>query len=113
MICFTLNDAGYETIRDRWVSVLACTLAREEAVLEISHDPRPATRASAPDSAGTIVDGLHVAVARIVTVKLGIAVIEAAGIVVMGAVEDRVYTLRCIACSYTAGHCCCSQYRAR
>ena len=43
------------------------------------------------------------AVARIVTAGLGVAVVEAAATVVVGAVEDLVHALRRVACSCAAG----------
>ena len=77
--------------------------AREQAVLEIGHDPRAAARASAPNGAVTEVDGLHVAVSRIPTARLGVAVVVAAPTIVVSPVEDRVHALRRVASGGAAG----------
>lgn len=90
----SLDDRRQEAGGDGGVaSVVASARAREQAVLEIGHDPRAAARARAPSSAVAKVDGLHVAVADIEIVGLGVAVVEAAGAVVVGPVEDGVHAL--------------------
>ena len=87
----------------RVAGVVGWARAREEAVLKVSHDPRAASSTGAPGGVVTIVDGLHVAVARIGTADLGVAVVKAAGTVVMGSVEHCVHALRFITCSRAAG----------
>lgn len=100
----SLDGRSDEPVRDgRVASVVARAGAREEAVLEIGHDPRAAAGARAPAGAVAIVDGLHVAVARIGTAGLGIAVVEAAAAVVVSAVKHCVDALGRVACSCAAG----------
>lgn len=88
-----LDDGGDEAMGDGRVGILlASALAGEQAVLEISHDPRSAAGARSPGGAVAEVDGLHVAVARVVAVQLGVSIVEAAHAVVMRAVEDGIPT---------------------
>src|SRR5581483_3764614 len=69
----------------------------------VGHDPRAVAGAVAPDLDVAEVDGLHGAVAIIVVVRLGIAVVEAAATVVVRAVEHRVLALRVVTRRDTAG----------
>ena len=57
----------------------------------------PLPRAVAPDLDVAEVDGFHGAVAVVVAVGLGVAVVEAAAAVVVGAVEDGVHALGVVA----------------
>jgi len=99
-----LNDCGGEPVGDREVgSIVARTGAGEQAILEISHDPRAAARATTPDCVVAKVDGLHVTVAGIKIVGLGVAIVKAACPVVVGSVENCIHTLSCVASS-TARH---------
>src|SRR5690349_14989851 len=103
MVWLALEDCGYEPVGKRRVAaVVTSIVAREQAVLEIGHNPRAVTSTRAPTPAVTIVNGLHVAVARIETVGLSIAVIEAAATVVVGTVENRIHTLWLVANSCSA-----------
>jgi hypothetical protein len=91
----SLDSRSDKTVGDRRVtSVVARAGAREQAVLQIGHDPRPAAGTTAPAGAVAKVNGLHVAVARIVAVGLGVAIVEATTPIEVGSVEDRVHALR-------------------
>ena len=99
-----LDDGGDEAGGDgRVARVLGGALAREQAVLEIGHDPGPAAGAGAPDGAVAVVDGLHVAVARVRVAGLGVAVVEAAAVIVVRPVDDGVDALRRVALRRPAG----------
>ena len=77
----------------RIVGVVVLVHSGEQTVLQVGHDPRAVARTVAPDLDVAEVDGLHGAVAVVVAVRLGVAVVEAAAAVVVRAVEDRVHAL--------------------
>ena len=79
------------------VGVVAGVGAGVQAVLHVGHDPRAVAGAEAPDLDVAEVDGLHGAVAVVVVVGLGVAVVEAAAAVVVRAVEDGVLAFRVVA----------------
>ena len=104
LIWLPLEEWSDDSVGDGRVgSVFLWVEAREQAVLNISHDPRAVAGAKAPNGAGAKVDGLHVAITRIAIARLGVAVVEAAGIIVVSPVEDRVRALRPVAYSCAAG----------
>ena len=129
LVRLSLDNRSKEPESDSWVCrVVSGVFAREQAILEIGHDPRAllmvhesvelqnsngqiikyicptrvtyAARASAPTSIIAKVNSLHMAVAIIVIIGLRIAVVEATGAVVVCPVEDCVHTLRFVASSY-------------
>lgn len=81
----------------------ACGACVKGEFTNISHDPWTATGASAPDGVGAVVDGLHVAGASVRVAGLGVAVIETAGIVVVGTIKHGVHALWLISSSNTIG----------
>lgn len=90
-----LDHGRDEARRYGWVSVvLAGRAAGEDAVLEVGLDPGPV--AGAFVAAVAEVDGLHLAVACVPVVPLGVSVVEAAARVVVRAVEHGVYALRLV-----------------
>src|SRR6185312_12283248 len=91
------HRGGVPVVRRRVVRVVALVQAGEQAVLHVRHDPRAVARAVAPDLDAAEVDGLHGAVAIVVVVRLGIAVVEAAAAVVVLAVEHGVLGLGIVA----------------
>ena len=104
LVWLPLDGRRDEAVGDRRISrVDAGAGAGEQAVLEIGHDPRAAAGSSAPDVVDAKVDGLHVAAARIVSARFGVAIVEAAATVVVAPVEDRIHALRRVACSDAAG----------
>src|SRR6185437_11889865 len=68
-----------------------------QAVLQVAHDPRAVAGAEAPDLDAAEVDGFHGAGAVVVVVGLGVAVVEAAAAVEVGAVDDVVDALGVVA----------------
>lgn len=99
VVGFTLDDSRHETVvYGRVALVMDMVITSEQTVLQVSHDPGSVAGAgtTARTVAGSKVDGLHVSVARISAVSLGIAVVEAAGGVVVSAVKDSVHALRVI-----------------
>ena len=104
LVWLPFDDRSDETVGDRRVaSVRASAKAREQAILEIGHNPRAAAGAGAPDGAVAIVDSFHVPAACIGIAGLGVAVVEAAITVVVGSIEDRVHALRPVSCNYATG----------
>ena len=68
-------------------------VAGVEAGLHVAHQPRAGAGAPGPRGRGAEVDGLHRADALGRARALGVAVVEAAAAVVVGAVEDHVDAL--------------------
>src|SRR5215469_14619591 len=87
------HRGGEPEVGGRVGRVEAGALAGEQAVLHVGHDPRAATRAAAPGGFRPEVDGFHVAGAVVVVVRLCVAVVEAASVVCVRAVEDGVLAL--------------------
>ena len=69
---------------------------------EISLGLRAAAGAPTCVCPATEVDGLHVASTSIGVICLGVAIVEAAGVVVVSPVEDCINTLRVVTRSYAA-----------
>src|SRR3954453_7073708 len=92
VVGFALDDGGDEAVADRGVvRVVAGVDSGVEAVREVGHDPGAVAGAVAPDLDVAEVDGFHGAVAVVAAVAFGVAVVEAAAAVVVGAVEDGVH----------------------
>src|SRR5207247_1137475 len=85
------------------VGVVAGAAAGVEAVFEVGHDPGAGAGAVAPDFDVAEVDGFHGAVAVVSAVAFGVAVVEAAAAVVVGAVEDGVHAFGLVAGGYAVG----------
>lgn len=90
----SLENAGDEAERNRHVvRAVGRVVAREQTILEISHNPGPITGSPAREGVVAKVDGLHGASAGVVVISLAIAVIEAALVVVVSSVQDCVHSL--------------------
>jgi hypothetical protein len=86
LVGLSFDDRSEETVCDGRIGrVVLDVCSREEAVLEISHDPWAAASTSAPDGVGTKVDGFHVAIASVKVVGLGVAIVKTASVVVVSA----------------------------
>ena len=98
VVRLALHDGRQEAVAHAGVvGVVPLVDTREQPVLEVGHDPGAAARSGAPPVVVPEVDGLHVAVSVVQTVRLGVAVVIAATAVVVSTVEDRVHALRLVA----------------
>ncbi len=93
-----LEHGGQEPVADAGViGVGAAVDPGEQAVLQVGHDPGAVAAARAPALVVAEVEGLHVAVAGVQAVGLGVAVVEAAAAIEVRAVEDGVHALGLVA----------------
>lgn len=98
LISAALNCGSDEAVRDRRITgVISLVGTREEVVLHVDHDPGAIAGTVAPGGAVTEVDGLHVAGAGVGAAGFGIAVVKAAGVVVVRAVQDGVHAFGLVA----------------
>ena len=90
----SLEHGREETVVDGRVGRVLCSvIAREQSLLEIGHEPRTFAGARHPAGRVAKIDGLHVTVARVATVGLGVAVVEATAAVVVRPIEHGVHAL--------------------
>ena len=95
MIRLAFNDGRHETESDcRVVRILFWIGAGEETVLEICHYPRTRAGTFAPEAVVTEIDCFHMAVPVVIVVRLSVTIVEAAPIVVVSPVENRIDTLK-------------------
>lgn len=98
LISPALDRGSDKAVADRGITgVISLISTGEEVVLHIDHDPGPVAGAVAPGGAVPEVDGLHVAGASVGAAGLGVAVVEAAGVVVVRAVQDGVHAFGLVA----------------
>ncbi len=92
-----LDDGGDEPVVDGGEVVVARVHPGEQAPLQVGHDPRTGSGPVAPLLVGAEVDGLHDGGGVGLAVGLRVAVVEAAPLVVVGAVQDGVDALGLVA----------------
>lgn len=104
VVRLALDNGGDEAVSDRGVIGIAVWgRAGEKAIFQVGHNPRTASTPLTPEGAVTEVNGFHVSVAIVIVVRLGIAVIEATLIVVVGAIEHSIHALWRVTGSDTRG----------